>query len=61
VAQEHKPGEIVPESGIYKITRDPVHADMPREVTAIKGSAVSDLPALQGHYVRARSCGKACQ
>jgi hypothetical protein len=37
MAQEYKPGEIVPESGIYKITHDPVHADMPHEVTVIKG------------------------
>ena len=34
---EYKPGEIVPESGIYTITHDPVHADMPHEVTVIKG------------------------
>jgi hypothetical protein len=37
MAQEYKPGEIVPQSGIYTITHDPVHADMPHEVTAIKG------------------------
>jgi hypothetical protein len=34
MAQEYKPGEIVPQSGIYTITHDP---------------ALSDLPALQGH------------
>ena len=37
MAQEFKPGEIVPQSGIYTITHDPAHADMPREVTVIKG------------------------
>ena len=37
MAQEYKPGEIVPQSGIYTIVHDPVHADMPHEVTAIKG------------------------
>ena len=37
MAQEYKPGEIVPESGIYTITHDPVHSDMPHEVTVIKG------------------------
>jgi hypothetical protein len=37
VAQEYRPGEIVPQSGIYTITHDPAHADMPHEVTAIKG------------------------
>ena len=34
--QEFKPGQIVSEPGVYRITHDPVHADM-REVTAIKG------------------------
>ena len=37
MAQEYKPGQIVPQSGVYKITRDPVHADMPHEVTVIRG------------------------
>jgi hypothetical protein len=37
MAQEFKPGQIVPESGIYEITHDPQHADMPHEVTVIKG------------------------
>ena len=29
MAQEFRPGEIVPQSGIYTITHDPAHADMP--------------------------------
>jgi hypothetical protein len=29
MAQEYRPGDIVPQSGIYAITRGPVHADMP--------------------------------
>jgi hypothetical protein len=37
MAQEFKPGQIVPQSGVYKITHDPLHADMPHEVTVIKG------------------------
>jgi len=37
MAQEYKPGEIVPQSGVYTITHDPIHADMPHEVTVIKG------------------------
>src|ERR1700730_2573652 len=37
MAQEFKPGEIAPQSGIYTITHDPAHADMPHEVTVIKG------------------------
>ena len=37
MAQEYKPGEIVPHSGIYTITHDPAHPGMPHEVTVIKG------------------------
>src|SRR5689334_16961428 len=37
MAQDYKPGEIVPQSGVYRITHDPAHADMPHEVTVIKG------------------------
>jgi len=37
MAEEYKPGQIVPQSGIYAITHDPTHADMPHEVTVIKG------------------------
>jgi hypothetical protein len=37
MAQEFKLGQVVPESGIYRITHDPEHADMPHEVTAIRG------------------------
>lgn len=37
MAQDYKLGEIVPQSGVYTITHDPVHADMPHEVTVIKG------------------------
>jgi hypothetical protein len=29
-------GDIVPQSGIYTITHDPVHAEMPHAVTVIK-------------------------
>ena len=37
MAQEFRPGQVVPESGIYRLTHDAQHADMPHEVTAIKG------------------------
>jgi hypothetical protein len=37
MAQEFKPSEIVPQSGIYTITHEPAHADMPHEATVIKG------------------------
>jgi hypothetical protein len=59
VAQEYKPGEIVPQSGIYTITHDPVHADMPHEVTVIKGRRFSNVPTLQGHQLPACPCRKA--
>jgi hypothetical protein len=35
MAQEFKPGQIVPESGIYKTTHDNQHPDMEHEVTVI--------------------------
>jgi len=37
MAGTYKPGQIVPESGIYSVSHDPHHADIPREVTVIKG------------------------
>jgi hypothetical protein len=37
MAQEYKPGQIKPQSGVYAIPHDPVHADMPHEVTVVKG------------------------
>jgi hypothetical protein len=37
MAQDFKPGQIVPQSGIYSISHDPHHPDMPHEVTVIKG------------------------
>jgi hypothetical protein len=37
MAQEYRPDEIVPQSGIYTISHDPAHADMPHEVTVIGG------------------------
>jgi hypothetical protein len=32
MAQEYRSGQIVPQSGVYKITHDPLHAEMPHEV-----------------------------
>src|SRR5215472_8116444 len=40
MTQEYKPGEIVPQSGIYTITHDPMLAGTPHEVTVIKGRRV---------------------
>ena len=45
MAQAYKPGDIVPESGIYTITYDPLHGHMPHEVLVIKGGR-SQLPAI---------------
>jgi hypothetical protein len=36
MAQEFKSGEIVPQSGIYRIPHDPAHTEA-HEVTVIKG------------------------
>ena len=32
MAQEFRPGQIVPQSGVYRITHDPLHPDMPGRV-----------------------------
>jgi hypothetical protein len=61
MAQEFKPGEIVPQSGIYTITHDPAHGDMPHEVTVIKGRRFPTCRNLQGHQLRARPRGQACR
>lgn len=37
MAQENKPGEMVPQSGTCTITHDAAHADMPHEVMVVKG------------------------
>jgi hypothetical protein len=59
MAQEYKPGEIVPQSGVYTITHDPIHADMPQEVTVIKGRRFPTCLALQRHHVPACPCSQA--
>jgi hypothetical protein len=48
MAQEFKPGQIVPESGIYSISHDPHHPDMPHEVTVIKGAVSRHAGAVKG-------------
>jgi hypothetical protein len=61
MAQESRPGEIFPQSGIY--------TDYPRSGACghaarghgDQGPPVSDLPALQGREVRAHPCGQACR
>jgi len=61
MAQEYKPGEIVPQSGIYTITHDPAHADMPHQVTVIKGRRFPTCRHCEGHHLRARARGEACR
>jgi hypothetical protein len=58
MANEYKPGEIVPQSGIYKIIRDRDHPDMPHEVTAVKGRRFPTCRHCKGE-LRARPCGTA--
>jgi hypothetical protein len=36
MAQQFRPGKMVPQSGIYTITHDPAYADRPHDVTVIK-------------------------
>src|SRR5438445_13121585 len=45
MAQEFHPGQTVPESGVYRVSHDPVHPDMPHEKTVIKGRR---FPACRG-------------
>jgi hypothetical protein len=45
MAQEYKPGDIVPQSDICTIMHDPGHADMPHEVTIIKRRRFSTMAA----------------
>jgi len=49
--QEFKPGQIVPESGVYRITHDPQHADMPARGHGHQGPAVPDMAPLQRHQL----------
>ena len=51
---QYKPGEIVPQSGVFTLPRDPVHVDVPHEMTVIKGSPLSDLSVLPGGALPAR-------
>lgn len=37
MAEDCRSGEIVPQSGVYTIRHDRVHADLPREVIVIIG------------------------
>jgi hypothetical protein len=48
MAHEHKLGDIVPRSGIYAITHDPAHADLPHQVIVIKRRRFSTCRYCEG-------------
>jgi hypothetical protein len=52
MAQEYEPGEIVPQSGVYTITRDPMHTDMPYEVIVIKGRHCKGISFQPAHAAK---------
>src|ERR1700740_2029282 len=54
MAQEFKPGEIVPQSGIYTITHDPAHADLPHEVRGSRAGTFSPAGNLPNSLFRVR-------
>jgi len=47
-AQEFRPGQIVPESGIYRISHDVQHAADEHEITVIKGRRFPTCRHCQG-------------
>ena len=59
MAQDYRPGEIVPQSGVYTITHDPVHADMPHGVTVIKGRRFPTCRHCKGVRFELRPRGQA--
>ncbi len=42
--QEFRPGQTVPDTGIYRVTHAPPHPAMPEEVTVIKGRQFPTCP-----------------
>jgi len=61
MAQQFRRGQIVPQSGVYRITHDPLHPDMPARGHGDQRPALSNLPALQGRQLRARPCRQTCR
>src|SRR5215216_949446 len=45
MSQELQAGQIVPESGIYRVTHHPVHADAATAVTFIRGRRFPTCPS----------------
>jgi hypothetical protein len=37
MVHEYRPGDIIPESGVYRIRHDPEHAEMAGQLTLVKG------------------------
>jgi hypothetical protein len=44
MAEEYRPGQNVPTSGIYRVTHEPTHSAMPNEVTVLKGRQFPSCP-----------------
>ena len=44
MAQEFRPGQTVPDTGIYRVTHAPPHPALPEDVTAIKGRQFPTCP-----------------
>jgi hypothetical protein len=47
MAQEHGSGQIVPESGVYRVTHASAHAGVQRQVRLIKGRRFPGCPSCQ--------------
>ena len=44
MVQQFKTGQVVPESGIYRIEHRPPHSKMPEEITLLRGRWFPDCP-----------------
>jgi hypothetical protein len=44
MANQFKTGEVVPQSGIYRIDHRPPHSKMPEEITLVRGRWFPDCP-----------------
>jgi hypothetical protein len=48
MAQQLRPGEIVPESGVYRVTHEPAHVGALCQVTFIRGRRFPSCPHCRG-------------
>src|SRR5262245_35975004 len=47
MVQAYKPGQLVPESGIYSISHEPQHTDMSREIIVLSTDAFRAVEAVK--------------